>query len=97
MEFTLKIIYYVLMTIVFVISGYLLFANLFGSKSDANQRSRIVMILASGLSLGFLYWAYQLGYQQAQYGLGIGMAISAAVIFGVTMLVGLLTGKIHWQ
>lgn len=55
------------------------------------------MILASGSALGILFWAYQLGHQQGHFGLGIGMEVSAIVVFAVIMLVGYFTGKTHWQ
>ncbi len=97
MESTFKIIYYALLVISIIVSGFLLLSSLFSTASKDTQRGRIVLILASGSALGFLYWAYRLGHQQGQFGLGIGMVVSAIVVFGVVMLVGLLTGKIHWQ
>ncbi|MBK6993812.1 MAG: hypothetical protein IPH31_02390 [Lewinellaceae bacterium] len=97
MESTFKIIYYALLVISIIVSGFLLFSSLFSTASNDAQRGRIVLILASGSALGFLYWAYRLGHQQGQFGLGIGMVVSAIVVFGLVMLVGLFTGKIHWQ
>ena len=97
MDSFLSIVYYTLLIISVIINAYLFVSSLFSSASNDQRRGRIVLILASGSALGILFWAYQLGHLQGQFGFGIGMVISAIVIFAVIMLVGFFTGKTHWQ
>jgi hypothetical protein len=93
----LSIVYYCILVPCLIISGFLFLSNLFSSATNELKRGRIVMILASSSALGILFWAYQLGHQQGHFGLGIGMEVSAIVVFAVIMLVGYFTGKTHWQ
>ncbi len=97
MDATLKTIYYILLVISLIVNGFLFFSSLLSDNSGGFKRSRIVLILASGAAFGFLFWAYRLGHLQAQFALGIGMIISALLVFGLVMLVGFFTGKTHWQ
>jgi ABC-type sugar transport system permease subunit len=93
----LSIVYYALLILCLIISGFLFVSNLFSSATNELKRGRITMILASGSALGILFWAYQLGRQQGHFGLGIAAEVSAMVVFAVIMLVGYFTGKTHWQ
>lgn len=97
MEPLLKIAYYLLLGLCVIPSTFLFLRNVFASNWDSNLRERIVLLLASGSALGILFWAYQLGHQQGHLGLGIGMIISAILVFAAVMLIGMFTGKINWQ
>jgi len=93
----LSIVFYSLLILCLIISGFLFISSLFSSGTNELKRGKIVLILASGSALGFLFWAYQLGHQQGHFGLGIGMEVTSMIVFGVIMLVGYFTGKTHWQ
>lgn len=97
MESFAQIVYYILLGLCAAISSFLFFKSLFATDWGSNRRSRIVLILASGSALGILIWAHQLGHQQHHWGLGIGMVISAILVFAAIMLIGMFTGKINWQ
>lgn len=97
MAFLLKIAYYALFCISALIGVFYFGAALFNAQPNSSLRERIIMFLASGAALGFLYWAFRLGHQQNNWGGGLGMVVAAIFAFAAIMLIGLFTGRIHWQ
>ena len=97
MTFLLKIIYYALLCLSGCGGVFLLIAGLFDNASGTPPRERVVSAIASVIALGLLYLAFRLGHQQQQWGAGLGMIAAAIFAFLLVMLIGMFTGKIHWQ
>lgn len=97
MAFLVKIAYYALFALSAIVGVFYFIVSLFNAQPNSGLRERIIMFLASGVALGLLYWAFRLGHQQQQWGAGLGAVVAAIFAFLVIMLVGLFTGKIHWQ
>lgn len=97
MTFLLKIAYYALFCISGIVGVFYLGMALFNAQPNTGPRERVIMFLASGTALALLYGAFRYGHQQSQWGAGLGMVAGAIFAFVVIMLVGMFTGKIHWQ
>lgn len=97
MTFFVKIIYYALFCICGLGGVFFIIAGLFDSASGTRSRERVVSVIASVIALGLLYQAFRLGHQQQQWGAGLGMVVAAVFAFLLVMLVGMFTGKMHWQ
>jgi hypothetical protein len=97
MSFFVKIIYYALFSLSSLGGLFYIVVALFDTRSASQPRERIVLVIASVVALSLLYQAFRLGHQQQQWGAGLGMVIAAIAAFLLVMLIGLFTGKIHWQ
>lgn len=97
MTFLLKIAYYALFCISGIVGVFYLGMALLNAQPNTGLRERVIMFLASGTALALLYGAFRYGHQQSQWGAGLGMVAGAIFAFVVIMLVGMFTGKIHWQ
>lgn len=98
MTFLLKIAYYASLCVCSLGSLFFIITGLFDSWPGSNQqRQRIFLLIAAIVALGLLYRAFRLGHQQQNWGAGLGMVVAAVFAFLIIMLVGIFTGKIHWQ
>lgn len=98
MTFLFKIAYYAALCVCSLAGVFYIVVGLFDSKPGSNQsRERIFLLIAAVVALGLLYRAFRLGHQQEQWGAGLTMIVGAIIAFIVIMLVGIFTGKIHWQ
>lgn len=95
--FVLKTSFYGLLVIFTLIAVFLLFANLFGSSPYTPAREKVLATISSVTALGILYVAFRYGHVKENWVAGIGLEFLAVFIFLLIMIVGLLTGKIHWQ
>lgn len=97
MTFLLKIVYYALGSITGLAAALYFVYDLFNFQPTAGMRRRIFSCVASLVCLGLLYLAYQFGHQLEDFATGLWLVLAAIVAYLLITIVGIFTGKIHWQ
>ncbi|MCX6614059.1 MAG: hypothetical protein NTW74_24855, partial [Acidobacteria bacterium] len=60
--------------------------------------TRTVLLVAGLTGLGFFGWSFAAGHLGGQWALGIGLAVTGMVSFGVLMLAGMLMfTNVNWH
>jgi hypothetical protein len=95
--FLLKLLFYGLFIIISLAAAFFLILGLSEGTVQGFTRERILLILSSFSALMMLYFSFRFGHANENWAAGIGFEFLAVFVFLIIMIVGLLTGKIHWQ
>ncbi len=91
MDFILKVGYYGVSAVSVLMFGLFFIGNLLNTSNPSETWvTRTVLVVAGLTGLGFFGWSFVAGHMGEQWVVGIGLAVTGMVVFGLMMLAGML-------
>ena len=99
MKKALRVGYYAVATLAFLIIAFFLTANLYGPRSPGETWRHATVVFAGGVAgLAMLAWSFRTGHRQQRWFTGLAIAAAAPFAFALVTFGGLLMfTTIHWQ